>query len=639
MAVTMTLTLRAVARCPFLPADDLALFTGTGSRAARARLLRLHRAGLVDCIHVPETHLHLYYLTLAGITAAARAAGTSPAMLAARYGLGDRALQRRLPAMERLLAGRRVLIALQQALRTHGGLLEEWRAWPVRWSASRGTRRRALSLDGDGTIRLPGPHPDSDRQPFGFLWDGDEGVPPTVLAEYLACMDWLATSAADDPDATRLPPVLLVTVAPERVPAGYRPGLLWTTWAEIARRGLLNAPWRESSPRGTGGPLLDALTALGPAPVRPPTGAVQRPGHSRECARSARLDPPPRFQQRVEALRRGTTRAASLPLLALAIPPRGIEILQALGMHPLLTAPDVAIACALNASHIGEVLDLLRCHGLIAAWMLPGDRRACRHVLTARGVRLLAARSGVAPDTYRRLYGALDHATGRRRRALWFACRNLNHTDGLNRTYLALLAATRACGGDLVWRGEWACITRYPDGPRRGLLKPDAEVLYTGPGDRRRLFVELDRGTMRLPRLGAKLARYGAYRAGVGRDQVTVLLVTTGYERGWEALHLNESLPRIKRMPPLDLVVTTDGEIAERGAGARLWRGTFGPCTTLDAYFRATTGPAPLMPPGSQRDDTITYDAGNAADAPKQRFTPSRQDQVDLARRAEVAHG
>ena len=151
----MDLTLWALARCPFLSVDDLALLAGTGARAARAHLARLGRAGLVDRIHPPGTRLSLYYLAPAGIVAAARTAGTSPATLAARYGLGDRALQRRLPALERLVAGRRVLLALHQELAARGGRLEEWRAWPVPWPYSRGSRCRVLSLDGEGMMRLP----------------------------------------------------------------------------------------------------------------------------------------------------------------------------------------------------------------------------------------------------------------------------------------------------------------------------------------------------------------------------------------------------------------------------------------------------------------------------------------------------
>jgi hypothetical protein len=193
----MDLTLWALARCPFLSADDLALLAGTGARAARAHLARLGRAGLVDRIHPPGTRLSLSYLAPSGIVAAARTAGTSPATLAARYGLGDRALQRRLPALERLVAGRRVLLALHQELAARGGRLEEWRAWPVPWPYRRGSRCRVLSLDGEGMMRLPACW--GERRPFGLLWDGDSAVPAMVLAERLASLERRAQPAGPSP--------------------------------------------------------------------------------------------------------------------------------------------------------------------------------------------------------------------------------------------------------------------------------------------------------------------------------------------------------------------------------------------------------------------------------------------------------
>jgi len=131
----------------------------------------------------------------------------------------------------------------------------------------------------------------------------------------------------------------------------------------------------------------------------------------------------------------------------------------------------------------------------------------------------------------------------------------------------------------------------YEDGPNLCTLRPDAEAGYRGPDGQRPFFVEVDRGTKRLDALHATLAHYGAYRAGMGRDQVTILFVTTGYERGWELLRLNETLPRDAGTRPLDLLVTTRTEVAERGAHARIWRATVGPCVTLHAYLNEPAQP------------------------------------------------
>jgi hypothetical protein len=224
--------------------------------------------------------------------------------------------------------------------------------------------------------------------------------------------------------------------------------------------------------------------------------------------------------------------------------------------------------------------------------MPPGRQRTRRYALTAQGLRLLAARAGLAPDAYRRIYAALDDAGRRARRGLSFAQRNLAHTDGINRAYLALLAAAEAACRSLDWRGEWACAQRYHDGERLRTLRPDAEAWYAGPGGTGHLFLEVDRGTKRSAATMAKLAQYGTYRTSAGQGQVTVLWVTTGYERGWEILHLNETLPDCRGLPSLDLIVTTSVEIAERGEQARIWRKTSGPCETLHFLLGKTGYPA-----------------------------------------------
>src|SRR5205085_3467755 len=277
-----------------------------------------------------------------------------------------------------------------------------------------------------------------------------------------------------------------------------------------------------------------------------------------------------RIQERIDALHDGGTGDGDLSLLALAIPPRGMAILETVGQHPLLPATDIARVCDLNPVDAWDLLGRLCRYGLAAAWTPPGKRRTRRYVLMVRGLRLLAARAGLAPDAYRRIYAALDDTATQVRRGLRFAQRNLAHTDGINSVYLALLAAARAAGRSVAWRGEWACARRYPAGQRLRTLRPDAEARYAGPTGTHHLFVEVDRGTKRSHAVAGQLAQYATYHASSGRDRVMMLLVTTGNERGWELLRLNETLPERVGMPPLDLLVTTNAEIAEHGAQARI---------------------------------------------------------------------
>ena len=53
---------------------------------------------------------------------------------------------------------------------------------------------------------------------------------------------YVSPAHRDDPGSGCILPALAVDAA--RIPAGYRPGVLWTTTAEIAAHGPLEAAWR-----------------------------------------------------------------------------------------------------------------------------------------------------------------------------------------------------------------------------------------------------------------------------------------------------------------------------------------------------------------------------------------------------------
>src|SRR5437763_7827554 len=200
-------TLWTLVRLPFLSAADLAELHGISSRAARAQLARLCQVEIAAYVERPEAREHLYYLTATGIKAAARSAREDPDELTARYGLGERALLRRLPGLSRLVAGRRVLVALHRALRAAGGGLEDWQSWPVPWRAPQGPRWPALSMDGEATLAWPD---EGGRCRSGYLWDGDGMMPPEVLHERLGRLEALRQSPAYTPPSTaRVPPVLV----------------------------------------------------------------------------------------------------------------------------------------------------------------------------------------------------------------------------------------------------------------------------------------------------------------------------------------------------------------------------------------------------------------------------------------------
>jgi hypothetical protein len=572
-------TLVALARTPLLAPDDLAFLCAIGGRGARRALDARVAAGEAGYVADSATRRHLYFLTAAGVEAAARLMRADPGELTGRYGLGEPALLRRLPALWRLVAGRAILLRLARALADAGGALEEWRAYPVRWPFARGGRREALVLDGEVTLRFA----DGARCVVGLLWDGDADAPPGALA---ARLDRLAGARSDPayapPYPTRVPPVLLATTSAARVPPGYRPGLLWATTGALAAADPLTVAWRGASGPGggdEGSPLRAALDRLGRMPPRPTPAATMRVPTTRAAPR------------RPDALRRRAARVRASPTiehtpqdlaaLPLVLPPRAWPLLHCVGAHPLLGRHDLATVLGRDPFDTWELLRALRAHGLCAAWLPQRSGHAWRYSLTKRGTTLLARAAGLAPSDYRQAYGVLDDARRSGEHGLSYARTNLEHTDGITAAYLVFLAGARARGGRLEWRGEWACTRTYHARDRRGTehkytLRPDAELRYNGPGGRFRAFLEYDREQEAPKRFAGKVAQYDAYRAEIGDDGFTVLFVTPRPERGEIALAAARASARPGRRPLLGVRATTATDLAGQGPWAPIWRDAHG---------------------------------------------------------------
>lgn len=572
-------TLIALARTPLLAPDDLALLRGIAPRVARRALDARVRAGDAGDVVDPATRHHLYYLTAAGVRAAAHLLAAEPEEIASRYGLTERALLRRLPALERLHTGRAVLLCLAVTLAGAGGALEDWRAYPVRWPFTRAGHQETLVLDGEATLRFA----DGARCVVGYLWDGDTEAPEGVLAarlERLAAVR--ACPAYMPPQVVRVPPVLLVTADAARIPPGYRPGLLWTTMEMLAVSDPLSAAWRSTSERdgnGEGRDLRAALDRLGRMPLRPTPVAV--------VPVSTTLTAPTTG----DALRHRAARVRTVPtnepaprdlmILPLVLPPRAWPLLRGVGEHPLLSRFDLAAVLERDPFDTWELLRALCAHGLCKVWRPQRHGHAWRYSLTTRGTTLLAHAAGLTPGDYRRLYGVLDDARRSGEHGLSYACGNIEHTDGINATYLAFLTAARMRGGGLWWRGEWACTRTYRARDRNGTchkytLRPDAELCYDGPGGPLHAFLEIDRDNESAKRLAAKVAQYDNYRAATGDVEFAVLLVTLGPGRSHEPLSAVGELARERRVPPLDLRATTAVDLTGHGPWASIWRDAHG---------------------------------------------------------------
>ena len=578
-------TLVALARTPLLAPDDLALLRGIAPRVARRALDAHVRTGDAGDVVDPATRRHLYYLTAAGVMAVAQLMEGEPEEIASRCGLSERALLRRLPALERLRAGRLVLLQLAAALAGAGGALEDWRAYPVRWPFTRAGHQETLVLDGEATLRFA----DGARVVVGYLWDGDVDTPKGVLSVRLerlaaarACLSY------STPHALRVPPVLLVTIDAARIPSGYRPGLLWTTTEMLAASDPLLAAWRSANGRDEsdeGRDLRAALDHLGVMRPRP-TPSLTTPVSTTLTApttgdalrrRAARVQVSP------------TTRPEPRDLLALplVLPPRVWPLLRCVGEHPLLDRFELATVLGRDAFDTWKLLRALRDHGLCQVWRPQRHGHAWRYSLTTRGTTLLAHAAAHTPGDYRRIYGVLDDARRSGEHGLSYARGNIEHTDGITAAYLAFLEAARARGGSVWWRGEWACTRTYRARDRRGVerkytLRPDAEVRYAGLGGPLRAFLEYDREQEAPKRFAGKVAQYDAYRAATGDDGFAVLFVTPRPERGEIALAAARDIARTGtgRCPLLDVRATTAAELAAGGPWTPIWwdaRGAVGP--------------------------------------------------------------
>lgn len=572
-------TLMALLHAPLLAPDELALLRGIAPRVARRALEARVKAGEAGDVVASATRCHLYYLTAAGVTAAARLLEKEPEEIVGRYSLSERALLRRLPALPRLHAGRTVLFHLSTALADAGGALEDWRAYPVRWPYTRAGHRETLVLDGEATLHFA----DGARCVVGFLWDGDVDAPEDVLVARLGRLAAVRADAAySPPHEARVPPVLLVTTDSARIPLGYRPGLLWTTTDILATSDPLAATWRSTSNRDVhneGDALRAALDSLGRMPPRcTPTSTAPLP--KTLTAPTAR-DVVRHRVARLQATPTTMHEPRDLLALPLVLPPRAWPLLRCVGEHPLLSRFDLAAILERDPFDTWDLLRALRDQGLCQVWRPQRYGHAWRYSLTTRGTALLAPAAGLSSADYRRRYGVLDDARRSGEHGLSYACGNIEHTDGINAVYLAFLAATRTHGGRLWWRGEWACTRTYRARDRRGVerkqtLRPDAELRYEGPGGSFRAFVEVDRANESATQLAGKVTQYFNYRTVSHDDHFAVLFITSGPKRGEGPLAWARVMSHDRHVPPLDVNATTAAALSTEGPWAPVWWGADG---------------------------------------------------------------
>ena len=561
--------LLALVHVPFLSLTNATLLLDAPPASIARAARRLRASGLVERVPLGGDKTMLHCLTDDGVIYVARGEGMSPDALALSYGLGRHALLARLPALARTLDAQDAFAPLVRALVEAADVaVVDYRLGALRWGdSSCGT----FALDGQVTLETS-----AGLRTVGLLWDGDETVPMCVPRDLLRQVEETGRH-------TPIPPVLVVTHAPERMPWPYPSGILWTTVAELDAHSYVQARWVLPTTWGMGmrdkpaeeKPLLAATAAL-PCRYRadpPLMSAPYRPRAGR------RLN----LEGRLTALRQGGVEPKPTPprLLALALPPRALYALQAVGQHPLLRTPQLAEVCDYPPARMRATLAWLAAHRLAEPNECEGER-AGRYVLTRRGLRLLAAQVDLPVAAYREAYGVLEDTDEGTQRGLDFAAANLAHTTALQDVFFVFLRTARARGGSLSWHWEWACTRTFEWEGERCLLRPDADVIYEECGHRLHLFVELDRSTRSLADIEDQLRRYHRYAQATadmgmhqesGKALVTVAYVTTKSDKrarniiatandlsateGHHAIRirvLTTSLKRLMRRGPLERI-------------------------------------------------------------------------------------
>jgi hypothetical protein len=259
------------------------------------------------------------------------------------------------------------------------------------------------------------------------------------------------------------------------------------------------------------------------------------------------------------------------------------EMLRWLGTHPLLTAEELKVLLRTQGHDAARLATALAGKGLVdcAARRLEGETSVePRYFLTGDGLKLLAEQDGVPPRRYVRsgpVAAAVPGWSGAGR--LETLLRQLDHTAGVNGFAVRLIDEARR---QRLVVAEWLSASegaeRFSSGGTTHWLRPDAVLRLSCNDNPYRLYVEWDRGTMRLPEMREKLLVYHAYYGTLARAEGScqvplTLIVTTTTQREagiWEALAgcgptiracvLTSVAPLVDRLGPLSAVWQGSGE-------------------------------------------------------------------------------
>ncbi len=308
---------------------------------------------------------------------------------------------------------------------------------------------------------------------------------------------------------------------------------------------------------------------------------------------------PPRQSFSADRVLAGQSDRHQLARAHLSVPDRfARRVLRCIANWPLLSASETALLLSdERETNVRPALRGLARLGLLAEYRRPQE--PARFYLTALGVQLLAAASGMEPSLYvryrrwpakfrqgrRRKSGGSDRATTRKRGReldVGILVRHLQHTRDVRAFMVSLAGAARhyrSLRFDhalMVW-DESECRRYYRVSGEPRALIPDSGGVYRIGRDSFEFLLEIDRGTMSRRKLARKFDSYYSFRqtgeylrGGTRLPQLLVIVPDEGRAHVIRQVILERA--RLAGLTPLDAWIAVQDTLDARGPAALVWR-------------------------------------------------------------------
>ncbi len=307
---------------------------------------------------------------------------------------------------------------------------------------------------------------------------------------------------------------------------------------------------------------------------------------------------PPRQDFAADRVLAGSSDRHPLARAHLLVPDRfARRVLRCIANWPLLSASETALLLSdERETNVRPALRGLARLGLLAEYRRPPE--PARFYLTALGVQLLAAASGMEPSLYVRYRrwpakfrrgprksGGPDRATPRKRGReldVGILVRHLEHTRDVRAFMVSLAVAARHYRSlrfdhALVVWDESECRRYYRVSGEPRALVPDSGGVYRIGPDSFEFLLEIDRGTMSRRKLVRKFDSYYSFRqsgeylrSGTRLPQLLVVVPDEGRAHVIRRVILTRA--RLAGLTPLDAWIAVQETLDARGPAAPVWR-------------------------------------------------------------------